>query len=346
MHGEHVGLLEAARIDALVRLDRRQRGEPVAIDRGALEIERGRRLIHLRRHFLFHRLAAAGEEFVGLAHQFAIAGEIDLLRARRRAALDLIEQARPRARLEKQIRARAQQEGALQRVDGAVDRAGRGERPVIMARPRARAAMLEDLRRPVIRRDQDVGKRLVVAQQHVEARAQPLDQIGFEQQRFGLGLGGDELHRRRRRDHAHDAAVVAGRPRIGGDPLLDVLRLADVEHVALGVDHAIDAGRRRRVLDRARDRGAAGGERAGRASVRLQLGQCLLVVLLAEFARRVDVFGRAVHGIRAVDIGNRRLAKVRFTRKCAHSATWRASRPWTRAAQWGLFPSLQRPDRV
>ena len=332
MHGEDVGFLEGARIDALVRGNGGERGETIAIDRGAFEIERGRRRIHLRRHFLFHGLAAAGEEVVGLAHQFAIAGEIDFLRTRRRATLDLIEQARPRARLEKRIRARAQQEGALQRVDGAVDRAGVGERPVIMPRPRARATMLEDLRRPVIGRDQDERKRLVVAQQHVEARAQPLDQIGFEEKRFSLGLGGDEFHRRRRRDHAHDAVVVAGRPRIGGDPLLDVLRLADVEHVALGVDHAIDAGRRRRVLDRARDRGAAGGERAGRCLCRLQLGQCLLVVLLAEFARRVDVFGRAVHGIRAVDIGNRRLAKVRFTRKCAHSATWRASRPYARCA--------------
>src|SRR6185437_4476805 len=103
------------------------------------------------------------EEFVGLAHQLGVAGKIDLARARRRAALDLVEQARPRAALEKRIRARAQQERALQRVDGAVDRAGIGERTVVMTGPRARAAMLEDLRRPMIRRDEDIGKRLVVA---------------------------------------------------------------------------------------------------------------------------------------------------------------------------------------
>ena len=46
MDGEHVGLLGAARIDALRRLRRRQRGETVAIDRGALEIERVRGLLH------------------------------------------------------------------------------------------------------------------------------------------------------------------------------------------------------------------------------------------------------------------------------------------------------------
>ena len=207
-----------------------------------------------------------------------------------------MQQTRPRARLEKRIRAGAQQEGALQRIDGAVDRAGVGEGPVIVPWPRARAAMLEDLRRPVVGRDQDERKRLVVAQQHVEARPKPLDQVGFEQERFGLGLGGDEFHRHRARDHAHDTAVVPGRPRIGGDPFLDVFRLADIEHVALRVDHAIDAGRWRRVLDGARDRGAAGGQRTGRRFRLLQLGQRLLVVLFAQVAFRVDVFGRAVHG--------------------------------------------------
>ena len=43
MDGEHVGFLQGARIDALMRGDRRKRCQPVAIDRGALEIERGRR---------------------------------------------------------------------------------------------------------------------------------------------------------------------------------------------------------------------------------------------------------------------------------------------------------------
>jgi hypothetical protein len=32
------------------------------------------------------------------------------------------------------------------------------------------------------------------------------------------------------------------RPRIGDDALFDVLGLADIEHLAVGIDHAIDAG--------------------------------------------------------------------------------------------------------
>ena len=174
-----------------------------------------------------------------------------------------MQQARPRAAFEQRSRARAQQERALQRGDGAVDRPDRGERPVIVALARARAAMLEDLRRPVIRRDEDVGKRLVVAQQHVEARPQPLDQVGLEQQRLGLGRGRDEFDRRGRRDHARDARVVAGRPRIGEDALLDVLRLADVEHVA-AAHRSCD----RRRAPRARAWRSAGSRRGRRRANR------------------------------------------------------------------------------
>src|SRR2546423_5294804 len=41
MDGEHVGFFYRARIDALLRLDRRQRGEAVAGERRRLEIELG-----------------------------------------------------------------------------------------------------------------------------------------------------------------------------------------------------------------------------------------------------------------------------------------------------------------
>jgi hypothetical protein len=108
--------------------------------------------------------------------------------------------------------------------------------------------VLEDLRRPVIRSDDDVRKRLVVAQQHVESRPQAFDQVGFEEQRFRLGRRGDELHTGGRRDHPFDTGVVSGRAGIGRDALLDVLRLADVEHFAGRIEHSIDAGRRRRQL--------------------------------------------------------------------------------------------------
>ncbi len=135
MDGEHVGFFHGARIDALLRLDRRQRGEAIAIQRRGLEFEFGGRLLHLAGELLLHQMAAAGQEVVGLAHQLGIAGEVDLAGAGARAAADLIEQAGPGAAFEKTVGAGADQEGALQRRDGAVDGAGGCERTEIAAGP-------------------------------------------------------------------------------------------------------------------------------------------------------------------------------------------------------------------
>ena len=120
--------------------------------------------------------------------------------------------------------------------------------------------MLQDLRRPVIRRDQDVWKGFVITEQHIKSWPQALDQIGFEQQRFGLGLCGHELQGRRRRDHAGDAAVVTSWPRVGCHPFLDVLGLANVEHVALRTDHAVYAWRGWSHFGEAQDCSAASRE--------------------------------------------------------------------------------------
>ena len=143
------------------------------------------------------------------------------------------------------------------------------------------AAMLQQLREGMILAQQDVGKALVVAIADIVARLQPLDQVGFQQQRFGLGRGGDEQHLRRLGDHARDAVGVAGRLGIGRDALLQALGLADIEHVALGIQHAIDA---RRVGQ---------GLQIGRDALRaLQRG----VVGLACGASRRRCCGIFVHG--------------------------------------------------
>src|SRR5882724_8811730 len=123
-------------------------------------------------------MAAAGQEVGGLAHQLRIAGKIDLAGAGAGATADLVEQAGAGAAFEKAVGAGADQERALQRRDGAVDGARRSKRPEIPAGPALRAAMLEDLRRPMIAGDQNIGKRLVVAELHVEARPELLDQVG------------------------------------------------------------------------------------------------------------------------------------------------------------------------
>jgi hypothetical protein len=156
--------------------------------------------------------------------------------------------------------------------------------------------VLQNLRRPVSLGDQDVRKRFVVAQQHVEARAQALDQVRFEEQRLGLGCCGDELDRRCHRDHAGDARHLPGRPRIGQHALADVLGLADVEYVAACADHAVDARLLRGELGELLDDAAPGadarllGRRVeARSAVVGQIGKLSLLVVVLQFDFRVEI---------------------------------------------------------
>ena len=144
--GDHVGLFDAGEVDVLARLDLGQRLDAVAQARGALEVQRVARRAHLQHQAVLDLAALAGQEVARLAHQLAVVRFRDALHAGRGAALDLVLQAGPGAHREHAVAAIAQQEGALQGDDGAVDRAGGGEGPEILARPVARAAMLGDLR--------------------------------------------------------------------------------------------------------------------------------------------------------------------------------------------------------
>src|SRR5262249_56769418 len=113
--GKGAAMLVPACLPTVSHCHRRERGETVAVDGGALEVERGGGFLHLRRQLVFHRLALARQERVRLAHQLTVFGEIDLARAGAGAALDLVEQARPRAAPEEGVGTGAQQKRALQR---------------------------------------------------------------------------------------------------------------------------------------------------------------------------------------------------------------------------------------
>ena len=108
--------------------------------------------------------------------------------------------------------------------------------------------------------DENIGEALVVAQRHVVAGLELLDEIGLEQQRLGVRFGGDEHHRSGLGDHARDPGRLALGRHIGGDALLDRARLADIEHLAFGAHHAVDAGPERRVAPEFPDRLSAARE--------------------------------------------------------------------------------------
>ena len=199
------------------------------------------------------RAALAGEEIARLPDQLGIFAERNLARTGARAALDLVEQAGPGAVGVETVRAGAQEKRPLQRVQGAEHRAGAGERPEIVAGEIARAAMLDQPRRRMAGAYEDIGEALVVAQRDVVAGLELLDEVGLEQQRLGVRFGGDEHHRMGLRHHPRDAGRLALGGHIGGDALLDRARLADIEHLALGPDHAIDAGPHRRMAPKGAD---------------------------------------------------------------------------------------------
>jgi hypothetical protein len=218
------------------------------------------------------------------------------------AALDLIEQAGPRPVLEIAVVAGAQQEGALEGVDGAVHRPDAGEGAVVVAPALARAAMLDELRRLVVGGEQDVGQGLVVPHQHVVAGLELLDQVGFEEKRLGLRGRGDEFHGGGLADHPGDAVGMGLPPGIGADPRLQALGLAHVENVPPAVEHPVDPGRVGKGGPEPLDHLRAPLDQAGIGlQVELHIGAALqgdgaVVLLVVQDLGRNVVIGVAAHG--------------------------------------------------
>ncbi len=71
-------------------------------------------------------------------------------------------------------------------------------------------------------------------------------------------LRGDELHRDGAVHHRHEPRGQPRRPRVADDALLQAARLADVEHVAAVIEHAVDARRIGQALHGLRDQLEAG----------------------------------------------------------------------------------------
>ena len=101
---EDVAVAKPFGMDRLAALDIGQRAQPVAIDRGELEILLLGRLGHLLAEPRLHAGRLAGEELLRVGDQLGISR---LARSARRTApssADLVEQARPRAVGEKAVR--------------------------------------------------------------------------------------------------------------------------------------------------------------------------------------------------------------------------------------------------
>ena len=102
--------------------------------------------------------------------------------------------------------------------------------------------------------DQDMGEALVVPQQHIVAGAQLLDEVDLEEQRLDLRMRRDHLHGGGLGDHAADTVGLIVGPDISGDAPAQRARLADIEHLAAPIDHAVDARRQRHDAQMPADR--------------------------------------------------------------------------------------------
>ena len=93
----------------------------------------------------------------------------------------------------------------------------------------------------MVGRGKDVGIALVIPQQHVEARLVLLDEVVLEHQRLGFGVGDRDFDPRHRRHHQLGLRRLLGALKIACDALLQITRLADINHLVLRIEHAIHA---------------------------------------------------------------------------------------------------------
>ena len=129
----------------------------------------------------------------------------------------------------------------MERGDGPIDSAHRGKGSEVMTLTFARSSVFDDLWEVLVAGNQNIRKGFVVAQQHVVARSELIDQIGLEEESLDLGMSGDELHENCLRDHALETVGEFGRMGVVHHPLLEVARLSDIERVAPLVEHSVDA---------------------------------------------------------------------------------------------------------
>jgi hypothetical protein len=150
---------------------------------------RGR--LHLPGQLADHVLLAAVEETLDLLDLSPVVRLADIADARRLAAFDVVQQARPLDRLATFVdvqRARPKREDAADEVHRLVDAARRRVRPEVAAAVGRKLARPLDPRE-FLARDLDERVALVVLETDVVARPMPLDEVDLEKQRLADRVG-------------------------------------------------------------------------------------------------------------------------------------------------------------
>ena len=173
---------------------------------------------------------------------------IDLLRSqllhtRSQAAMNVVLQTGPRM-IPRQIHLAAwNQKAAMDQLDHPIGKIARKIRPVISRAILAQPPCHKYLGKPVSQRQLHIRIGLVVPQKDIEPRLALLDQIVFERQRLHFVGHADVVHIH---SFAHQCAGLgiglAGCEQVAPHPRAQIARLADIDHLALGVLVQIHAG--------------------------------------------------------------------------------------------------------
>ena len=257
LDGDDVGVRVGIDLHRLLVQHARQGTDAVAQHGRLLEAQFLGRSLHAGFHLLQDFLVPALQEGDGRVHVTTVGRLVNQADAGGAAAADLVQQARTRAVGEVAVFAGAQVEDLLQHLDALAHGEGTGIGTEVLSAAVGAAPIVGNLREGVGAELQErVG--LVVAEQDVEAGLQRLDQVVFQQQRFGLGADGGGVDLHHAGHHLGNARAGQRLAEVRAHPLAQVPRLAHVQHGAGCVLHPIDAGQRRQ-----------------RAQKELQLGRAL-----------------------------------------------------------------------
>ena len=234
-------------VHALLLGERIETGQHVTHARGALEVERCRGFAHADLHVGPELFGLALQDTQDLVGHLAIVGLALQADAGCLTAPDVVVEARAVGFvLGEVVAARAHGMQSLHDLErlphGAHRRVGAEvARTVVHDTPRDVYT-----RKRLPHGDFDVGILLVVPHEDVEARPILLDEVGLEDERFGLRADHQRVHAL---DEPNQLAILGAQvrltPEVAAHAATQRLRLADVEHALFGVLEQIDAGLRR-----------------------------------------------------------------------------------------------------
>ena len=248
--GDHVEIAPLAAHD-LMGLDLADLEDPVADLGRLLELVAFGRLGHLGVEGVQHVVGVALEKADGLGHGGGVGLRGDEPHAGRRAVPDLVLETRAVAVGEEPVVAVPETEETRELLERLTD--GRGVRVGTEAAARGPAGAVEDEAGETQGLDEtDVGIALVVAEDDVVTRPVVLDEVALEEE----GLGRARRHRDLDVRHLGEETADPRPEPLGMGVALkaraETVGLADVEHLARGVQHAVDP----------REAGGAGHETA------------------------------------------------------------------------------------